>query len=245
MSKRLDCAIRLCVLLAATFGAVACASFISADQQAGKAPGQFQSGSLAVDPRPSPEAAIASRGPSGIEHIPEGVIQDTPRPTRTSTDEPMIRTSNGMRVDKSRLELAPEITSSTWLNTDPLASADLRGKVVVVQFWTFDCINCRNTLPYVTGWFEKYRDRGLTVIGVHTPELSFERDVDNVKRAVSDYHIKYPVAIDGDYSNWNHYHVMAWPTWFILDKEGYIRYSHIGEGDYAGSEAMIVKLLGE
>jgi thiol-disulfide isomerase/thioredoxin len=147
--------------------------------------------------------------------------------------------------DKSKLQLASEISSLVWLNSKPLTSKDLRGKVVVVEFWTFDCINCRNTLPYVKGWYEKYREQGLTIVGVHTPELSFERDLDNVKQAVSDYQIGYPVAIDGDFSNWNRYHVMAWPTWFILDKEGYIRYSHIGEGDYSGSEAMIQKLLAE
>jgi thiol-disulfide isomerase/thioredoxin len=183
--------------------------------------------------------------PKRAAHLPEGATIDSPLATRRSTEEPMIRTVNGLKPDRSNLQRAPEISSPVWLNSKPLTLTGLQGKVVVVEFWTFECINCRNTLPFVKAWYDKYRDRGLTIIGVQTPELSFERDFSNVKQAVSDYQIKYPVAIDGDYSNWNRYHVMAWPTWFILDKEGYIRYSHIGEGDYSGSEAKIQKLLSE
>lgn len=149
------------------------------------------------------------------------------------------------RVDKSQFRRAAEIASDTWLNTPPLAWDSLRGKVVVVDFWTFACYNCKNTLPYKKAWYDKYAARGLVVLGVHTPELSFEKDVANVRKAVADYGITYPVAIDRDFGNWNRYNVWAWPTWFIVDKEGYIRYTHVGEGDYAGSEKVIQELLAE
>ncbi len=149
------------------------------------------------------------------------------------------------KVDKSQFKRAAEISSATWINSTPINWTDLRGKVVVVDFWTFACYNCKNTLPYKKDWDAKYREQGLVILGIHTPELSFEKDVENVRQAVKDFNIKYPVVIDGDYENWNRYNVWAWPTWFIVDKEGYIRYSHVGEGDYAKSEQVIQQLLAE
>lgn len=147
--------------------------------------------------------------------------------------------------DTSRYQRAPWIASASWVNSGPLDWNSLRGKVVVVDFWTFACYNCKNTLPYFKKWDDTYRDRGLVILGVHTPELSYERDVENVRRAVKEYEIKYPVAIDGDFANWNRYGVRAWPTWFIVDKQGNIRYSHIGEGAYDTSERVIQQLLAE
>ena len=149
------------------------------------------------------------------------------------------------RIDKNQFQHAAEIKSATWLNSDTLDWNSLRGQVVVVDFWTFGCYNCKNTLPYFKKWDDTYRAQGLVILGVHTPELSYERDVENVRRAVKEYQIKYPVAIDGDFANWNRYGVRAWPTWFIVDKEGYIRYSHIGEGAYDRSEQVIRALLAE
>ncbi len=139
--------------------------------------------------------------------------------------------------------IAPEISSDTWLNSPPLAASDLRGKVVLVEFWTFDCINCRNTIPYVESWYNQYHAQGLVVIGVHSPEFAYEHDATNVKQAIQDLKIPYPVALDNDFKTWNSYRVYAWPTWFILDKQGVIRFSHIGEGAYAESERAIVQLL--
>lgn len=150
-----------------------------------------------------------------------------------------------VKIDKTQFQKAAALSSGTWINSQPLTLEGLRGKVVVVEFWTFACYNCQNTLPYLKAWDQKYRDQGLVVIGVHTPELSFERDLENVKKAVRDDGLNYPIAIDADYANWNRYNVWAWPTWFIIDKEGYIRYSHVGEGDYEGSEATIRQLLAE
>jgi thiol-disulfide isomerase/thioredoxin len=162
-----------------------------------------------------------------------------------SQEEGMSVNPKPVMVDKRAFRLAGEISSETWVNSEGLDWKALRGKVVVVDFWTFACYNCKNTLPYKKSWDAKYRDRGLVVLGVHTPELSFERDVENVRKAVKEYNIEYPVAIDGDFANWNRYDVYAWPTWFIVDKEGYIRYTHVGEGDYAGSERVIQQLLAE
>lgn len=150
-----------------------------------------------------------------------------------------------LKVDKSQFKIAGDISSKVWINSKPLQWQALRGKVVVVDFWTFACYNCKNTLPYKKAWYSKYQDQGLVILGVHTPELSFERDVENVRQAVKDYGIEYPIAIDGDFANWNRYEVWAWPTWFVVDKEGYIRYSHVGEGDYARSEQVIRELLAE
>lgn len=179
-------------------------------------------------------AACAPAGFSGGEKAP---MEDQTMHSGTN--------SAAVAMDKSQLKRAGEIVSPTWINTDKLDWASLRGKVVVVDFWTFACYNCKNTLPYKKEWDQKYRAQGLVVLGVHTPELSFEKDVENVRRAVHEYNIQYPVAIDGDFSNWNRYNVRAWPTWFIVDKEGYVRYTHVGEGDYAGSEKMIQQLLAE
>jgi thiol-disulfide isomerase/thioredoxin len=160
-------------------------------------------------------------------------------------DQGMLEKTVPVKIDKSQFKVAGEISSDTWINSDKLNWKDLRGKVVVVDFWTFACYNCKNTLPYIKSWDDKYRAQGLVVLGVHTPELSYEKDVANVRQAVKDYAIKYPVAIDGDFANWNRYNVWAWPTWFIVDKEGYVRYTHVGEGDYEGSEKMIQQLLAE
>lgn len=118
---------------------------------------------------------------------------------------------------------------SQWLNSPPLSVAQLKGKVVLVQFWTFACINCQRTLPYVVRWHRQYADQGLMVIGVHTPELPFERDVSNVKKALQEHQITYPVPIDGEYKTWNAYQNNYWPHLFLADRQSLIRYDHIGE----------------
>ncbi len=148
-------------------------------------------------------------------------------------------------VDLPRGPVAPDIVSDTWLNSEPLAPTDLRGRVVLVDFWTFDCINCRNTIPYLRQWYDQYHSQGLVIVGVHSPEFSYEHDVANVRQAIRDLKIAYPVALDNDMKTWNAYHVYAWPTWFIVDKHGAIRFMHVGEGAYTESEQAIVALLKE
>jgi len=140
----------------------------------------------------------------------------------------------------------PSLAGATgWLNGPPLTRESLRGKVVLVDFWTYSCINCLRTLPYVKRWYETYKDHGLVVIGVHAPEFAFERDPDNVRRAVGELGIRYPVAIDDDYAIWRGFSNQYWPAHYFIDAEGRIREHHFGEGDYEGSERMIRQLLTE
>jgi len=138
----------------------------------------------------------------------------------------------------------PSLAGATgWLNSPPLTPESLRGKVVLVDFWTYSCINCLRTLPYVKRWYETYKDHGLVVIGVHAPEFAFERDPDNVRRAVGELGITYPVAIDDDYAIWRGFSNQYWPAHYFIDAEGRIRDHHFGEGDYAESERIIRELL--
>jgi cytochrome c biogenesis protein CcdA/thiol-disulfide isomerase/thioredoxin len=130
-----------------------------------------------------------------------------------------------------------------WLSSPPLSAEALKGKVVLVDFWTYSCINCLRTLPYVKAWAEKYRDQGLVVIGVHSPEFAFERDTDNVTRAMKDLGINYPVAVDNDFKIWRAFNNQYWPAHYFADAQGRIRYHHFGEGDYAESERVIQQLL--
>ena len=132
-----------------------------------------------------------------------------------------------------------------WLNSPPLTAQALKGKVVLVDFWTYSCINCLRTLPYVKAWAEKYRDQGLVVIGVHAPEFAFERDVGNVTKAMKELGINYPVAIDNDFKVWRAFNNQYWPAHYFADAQGRIRYHHFGEGEYAESERVIQQLLRE
>lgn len=141
----------------------------------------------------------------------------------------------------------PEITAvkSQWLNSPPLTSEMMRGKVVLVEFWTYTCINCLRTLPYVKAWSDKYRSEGLVVIGVHTPEFPFEKDRGNVERAIHDLGITYPVVMDNNYEIWNAYENKYWPAQYLMDKQGKIRHRHFGEGAYQRMVEMIQTLLAE
>ena len=141
----------------------------------------------------------------------------------------------------------PDTITATgqWLNSPPLTRENLRGKVVLVEFWTYGCINCRHTLPYVKAWSDKYSAEGLLVIGVHTPEFAFEKDRGNVERAVRDLGITYPVVMDNEYEIWNSYQNRYWPAQYLMDAQGQIRHKHFGEGAYQETENMIQKLLAE
>ncbi|SDT22562.1 Cytochrome c biogenesis protein CcdA [Pseudomonas asplenii] len=140
----------------------------------------------------------------------------------------------------------PDLSGAVqWLNSAPLNAAELKGKVVLIDFWTYSCINCLRSLPYVNAWAQKYHDQGLVVIGVHAPEFAFERDIDNVRQAVSKLGIQYPVAIDNNYAIWRGFNNQYWPAHYFIDAQGRVRYHHFGEGDYAGSERVIQQLLAE
>lgn len=148
-------------------------------------------------------------------------------------------------TEETKAPAAPEISNGLWINSEPLTLKGLQGRVVLIEFWTFACYNCRNTLPYLKKWDTQYRDQGLTIVGVHTPELDFERDIDQLRREVAGLGIKYPVVTDQNYSTWKAYGVEAWPTLFLLDKHGRVRWTHVGEGYYDETEAVIKKLLAE
>lgn len=142
-------------------------------------------------------------------------------------------------------EKAPEITGIVnWVNSPPLSLMDLKGKVVLIDFWTYSCINCLRTLPYITKWYEDYKDKGLMVIGVHTPEFEFEKDPKNVATASNSLGVHYPVAQDNDYKTWNAFHNNYWPAHFLIDQNGNISMIHFGEGKYVETENAIRKLLG-
>jgi thiol-disulfide isomerase/thioredoxin len=141
---------------------------------------------------------------------------------------------------------APSLKGATsWLNSPPLTTSELRGKVVLFQFWTYSCINWRRTLPYVRAWAAKYRDRGLVVIGVHSPEFSFEKDIANIRWATKDMGIDYPVAIDSDHEVWRAFNNEYWPALYFVDAKGHVRHHQFGEGEYEQSEFVIQQLLGE
>jgi cytochrome c biogenesis protein CcdA/thiol-disulfide isomerase/thioredoxin len=132
-----------------------------------------------------------------------------------------------------------------WLNSPPLSAQQLRGKVVLVDFWTFGCINCRNALPHVREWHRKYKDQGLVVIGVHTPEFAYEKNIANVKRALSDLDVSFPVAVDNDFAIWRSFQNNYWPAHYFIDAKGQIRFHHFGEGEYDRSERVIQQLIEE
>jgi thiol-disulfide isomerase/thioredoxin len=141
--------------------------------------------------------------------------------------------------------MPPFAGATGWLNSPPLAAAELRGKVVLVEFWTYTCINWLRQLPYVRAWEDKYKTHGLVVVGVHTPEFEFEHNADTVRRAAREMRIHYPIALDNDYAVWRAFSNNAWPALYFVDAQGRIRHHRLGEGDYARSERMIQQLLAE
>jgi thiol-disulfide isomerase/thioredoxin len=159
------------------------------------------------------------------------------------------RASNAQAASTTRLavegNMPPLDGATAWINSQPLKAADLRGKVVLIEFWTYTCINWRRQLPYVRAWADKYRDKGLVVIGVHSPEFAFEKKIDNVRRATKEIGVQYPVAVDSDYAIWRAFDNEYWPALYFVDTQGRIRHHQFGEGDYEQSETVIKQLLAE
>ncbi len=140
---------------------------------------------------------------------------------------------------------APDFVGiASWINSPALTLKDLHGTVVLIDFWTYSCINCVRTLPHLKQWYAAYRDKGFTIIGIHTPEFEFEKNLKNVQDAVTRFDIHYPVALDNEYMTWNNYHNRYWPAHYLIDQEGIIRYIHFGEGEYQKTENAIRTLLG-
>jgi cytochrome c biogenesis protein CcdA/thiol-disulfide isomerase/thioredoxin len=166
------------------------------------------------------------------------------QPVKTDADPAMMMSAGGNSAGVP--STLPDLSgASAWINSPPLTAESLRGKVVVVDFWTYSCINCLRTLPYVNAWYGKYKDSGLVVLGVHTPEFPFEKDEANVRKAVRDLGIDYPVAMDNDYRIWRAFNNEYWPAHYFIDAAGRVRYHHFGEGGYEESEAWIRSLLEE
>jgi len=207
--------------------------------------------SVASDQRPMGGRPLAMTGNSPVttENRPEAQAQPL------ESGGPVAMTGNpppAMQPEQPKTEIEdfayegamPSLSGAVlWLNSPPLSPQELRGKVVVVDFWTYSCINCLRSLPYVRAWSEKYKGQGLVVIGVHTPEFAFEKNTDNVKKAVADLKIDFPVAIDNDYAIWRAFKNHYWPADYFIDAQGRIRDHAFGEGDYAASEHVIQQLL--
>ncbi len=170
-----------------------------------------------------------------------GTIACTPPQTqsRVTASSPVL-----LAADPKKPHLPEFQGIEQWINSPGLSVRDLQGSVVLIQIWTFACINCQRTLPYIVSWHQKYASQGLKVVGVHTPEFGYERDIGNVKKAVKQHGITYPVAIDNRFQTWKAYNNEYWPHLFLADRQGVIRYDHIGEGAYDLTEQTIQKLLG-
>ncbi len=166
-----------------------------------------------------------------------------------SLKPPVVTEKVGLNVTEKlgKYPQAKEIVNpSGFINADNITVRELVGKnVILVDFWTYSCINCQRTLPYINSWYDKYSDKGLEIIGVHTPEFSFEEDIGNVRDAVERFNIEYPVVLDNDYSTWNAYRNRFWPRKYLIDIDGFIVYDHAGEGAYEETEEKIVELLEE
>ena len=181
----------------------------------------------------SPSTAIASKTSVGSTSI-----ADTTKPNSSEVNT----VDEKSKVSSQKL---PEFQGiSQWLNSNPLTTQELKGNVVLIQFWTFSCINCQRTLPYVTKWYDRYASKGLKIIGVHTPEFAFERDANNIKDAMQKHGILYPVPIDNEFKTWKAYGNEYWPHLYLADRQGNLVYDHIGEGAYDRTEQTIKQLLG-
>jgi thiol-disulfide isomerase/thioredoxin len=174
------------------------------------------------------------------------VAASTAMPTDSLAQERSLRTMIFRTASLPVEGMLPMFNGATgWLNSEPLMPERLRGKVVLVDFWTYTCINWQRTQPYVRAWHEKYKDQGLVVIGVHTPEFEFEKVVDNIRPALKRFRVEYPVAVDSDFAIWNAFRNSAWPAVYVIDANGRIRYRHFGEGEYERTEMVIQQLLRE
>ncbi|PZO39396.1 MAG: alkyl hydroperoxide reductase [Pseudanabaena frigida] len=170
-------------------------------------------------------------------------VETTPNADITKSNNSEVTTVD--EKSKASSQKLPEFQGiSQWLNSSPLTVQELKGNVVLIQFWTFSCINCQRTLPYVTKWHDRYAAKGLKIIGVHTPEFAFERDPNNIKDAMQKHGILYPVPIDNEFKTWKAYGNEYWPHIYLADRQGNLVYDYIGEGAYDRTEQTIKQLLG-
>jgi len=184
-------------------------------------------------------------GEKSIQQAEERDIKEPEGAPKSAFSE-YIKDDEAVKQKSLMYQEAPELTGiSGYINTDPIKIKELKGKVVLIDFWTYTCINCIRTLPYLKSWHEKYRDKGLEIIGVHTPEFKFEQEYENVKNAVEKHSLKYPVVQDNAYATWRAYNNHYWPHKYLVDIDGFMRWDHIGEGSYEDTEKVIQELLNE
>jgi cytochrome c biogenesis protein CcdA/thiol-disulfide isomerase/thioredoxin len=184
---------------------------------------------------------LAKTSSESVASVEKSVLENVPKVVDYFISK--VRADSPMEEGKGAM---PSLAGAVqWLNSPELSAESLRGKVVLVDFWTYDCINCQHTLPYVKDWAKKYEKDGLVVIGVHTPEYGYERIIDNVKEQVKKLGITYPVAIDNNYAIWRNFDNQYWPAHYLIDAKGQVRYSHFGEGRYEAQEQVIQQLLQE
>jgi methionine-S-sulfoxide reductase len=197
--------------------------------------------SMMMSAKPAEGGAMTSNAPGGAmtSNAPGGAM------TSNAPGGAMMSNKAGEGAPVIEGDMPELKGATTWLNSKPLTKAALKGKVVVIDFWTYSCINCLRALPYINAWYERYKDSGLVIIGVHSPEFDFEKDSANVRMAIDKFGIKYPVAMDSDMALWNAFHNQFWPAHYFIDANGKIRGHHFGEGKYARSERTIRQLLTE
>lgn len=183
---------------------------------------------------------LASTSSETVGRVEKGVLETVPKVV-----DYFVSKVKADSMDNAQGAMPSLAGAVEWINSPALSNDSLKGKVVLVDFWTFDCINCKHTLPYVKDWANKYEKDGLVVIGVHTPEYGFERIIDNVKDKVKEYGITYPVAIDNNYAIWRNFDNQYWPAHYLIDAKGQVRFTHFGEGRYDDQEKMIQQLLQE
>jgi thiol-disulfide isomerase/thioredoxin len=200
------------------------------------------------------EQALLDRAPPQADQQPSVVMQSGGMMMSGSNAGPgMMMPGKSASPTQEALPIEGQLPSLSgalsgavaWLNSPELSADDLRGKIVLIDFWTYSCINCLRAIPYVRAWAEKYKGQGLVVIGVHAPEFAFEKSIDNVRRATQELKIGYPIAIDNDYAIWRAFNNQYWPAHYFIDGEGRVRHHHFGEGEYDLSEQVIQKLLAE
>jgi cytochrome c biogenesis protein CcdA/thiol-disulfide isomerase/thioredoxin len=208
----------------------------------GNAPTMAMNGTPAGKKDAEPQSSVVSAGGGAMMSANAPTMAMNANPAAMMKAAPAAAAAENLPVEGS---LPPLSGAVEWLNSPPLTAESLKGKVVLVDFWTYSCINCLRSIPYVRAWAEKYKDQGLVVIGVHAPEFPFEKNIDNVKSAVARLKIDYPVAIDNDYAIWRAFNNEYWPADYFIDAEGRIRHHYFGEGDYAESEKVIQQLLAE
>ena len=197
----------------------------------------------------TPEEPAVPAAPAPAAPAPESTSTPVPTKVEVATQSPTEESAASESIVTPRRTIdqkVPEITGiASWINSEPLTFEEQRGKVVLVDFWTYTCINCIRTLPFLKAWQEKYADKGLVIVGVHAPEFEFEKDRQNVIDAVDDFGIEWAVAQDNDMKTWRAFNNRFWPAKYLVDSEGFIRYNHFGEGSYDETEAWIRGLLEE